>query len=370
MAEGDSGERKHAPTERRLRQAAEQGNLARSLDLQRAAAMVMAILVGLKLALMIGETLQAALVQALAGAGSGKLNLAGLLATDLMRHLLPLMLMIAAISLLAGLAVGGWVLSLAALVPQLGKLVSLAGLGEIFSASGYSEIGKSLLKLCVIGGAAALSISAEQDSFPALLAAPQAAGFGIVALCLVVLRNVAVAIGLIAAADIALQIWLHRHKLRMSDQELRDEMKDVVGNPHVKQRQKAIARKMARSRQMRRIPEASVVVTNPTHFAVALRFRRGVDAAPKLLAKGTELMALEIIAKARAHGIPIIEAPPLARAIYRFVEPDDYIPVALYKACAEVLAYIWRLQSWRMHGGGAAKPAMPKLSEIDMGRPF
>ena len=144
----------------------------------------------------------------------------------------------------------------------------------------------------------------------------------------------------------------------------------MVGNPHIKQRQKAIARRMARSRQMRRIPEASVVVTNPTHFAVALRFRRGVDAAPVLLAKGTELMALEIIAKARSHGIPIVEAPPVARAIYRYVEPDDYVPVALYKACAEILAYIWRLQQWRAQGGRHAKPALPKIQEINMGTPI
>jgi len=120
---------------------------------------------------------------------------------------------------------------------------------------------------------------------------------------------------------------------------------------------------------MQRIPEASVVVTNPTHFAVALRFRRGQDAVPVLLAKGADLLALDIISKARGYGIPIVEAPPLARAVYRYVEPDEHIPVALYRACAEVLAYVWRLQQWRAQRGEGEKPRPPRLGEIDMGKP-
>jgi flagellar biosynthetic protein FlhB len=154
----------------------------------------------------------------------------------------------------------------------------------------------------------------------------------------------------------------------MSDQELRDEMKEVVGNPQVRQRQRAIARRMARSRQMRRLPEASVIITNPTHFAVAIRFRRGVDAAPVLLAKGVGLVAAEIVSRARGYGIPIVEAPPLARAIYRYVEPDDLIPVALYRACAEVLAYVWRLQQWRASRDARHKPAFPKISSFEIGQ--
>jgi flagellar biosynthetic protein FlhB len=152
----------------------------------------------------------------------------------------------------------------------------------------------------------------------------------------------------------------------MSDAELREEMKDAVGNPQVKQRQRTAQRRIARARQMRRLPEASVVVTNPTHIAVALRFRRGRDAAPVLVAKGADLMATEIVTKARSYGIPIVEAPPLARAVYRYVEPDDFIPVALYRACAEVLAYVWRLQAWRAASTQAQKPPPPKIAEIEM----
>jgi flagellar biosynthetic protein FlhB len=141
-------------------------------------------------------------------------------------------------------------------------------------------------------------------------------------------------------------------------------MKEAVGNPQVRQRQRAIARRMARSRQMRRIPEASVVVTNPTHFAVAIRYRRGTDGAPLLLAKGVGLLAQEIVATARGLGIPVVESPPLARAVYRYVEPGDHVPVALYRACAEVLAYVWRMQQWRATGG--PRPAPPKPAKIDI----
>jgi flagellar biosynthetic protein FlhB len=120
-------------------------------------------------------------------------------------------------------------------------------------------------------------------------------------------------------------------------------------------------------RQIKRLPEASVVITNPTHFAVAIRFRRGVDPAPILLAKGAGLVAAEIISKARGYGIPIVEAPPLARAIHRHVEPDEFIPVALYRACAEILAYVWRLQQWRASRDARQKPALPKISSFEIG---
>jgi flagellar biosynthetic protein FlhB len=178
----------------------------------------------------------------------------------------------------------------------------------------------------------------------------------VISLALHVLIGVSTVIVALAGADVGLQYWLHRQKLRMSDNEIRAEMKETVGNPQVRQRQRAIARRMARARQMRRIPEASVVVTNPTHFAIAIRYRRGTDLAPVMLAKGVGLLAEEIISRARGYGIPIVEAPPLARAFYRHVEPGEHIPVALYRACAEVLAYVWRMQQWRAQGGQRPQP--------------
>jgi flagellar biosynthetic protein FlhB len=177
-----------------------------------------------------------------------------------------------------------------------------------------------------------------------------------------VLIAICIALTALAGFDVGLQFWLHRQKLRMSDAEIRAEMKDSVGNPHVRQRQRAISRRLARSRQMRRLPQASVIVTNPTHFAVAIRYRRGTDAAPLLLAKGVGLRAEEIIVLARGYGIPIVEAAPLARTVYSHVEPGENIPVPLYRACAEILAYVWKMQQWRASGG--ERPAAPTQNHL------
>lgn len=369
MAEGSDQERKHAPTERRLRQAAERGDVLRSVDLPRAATIILVVMAALNLAAIVGGQIRFVVQAALSQAGSGDVMLARGWAIGVMSHLLPVLGLVAGLSLFAGSVFGGWTFSVTALAPKFEKIFSFAGLGELFAASGLTETAKSLLKFIAIGVAAAISLQAEHGAFLALATDRHGVGQAVITFCLHVLTNIAVVLGLIAAADLALQIWLFRRRHRMSDQELRDEMKEAVGSPQIKQRQRAIARRIARSRQMQRIPEASVVVTNPTHFAVALRFRRGQDAVPVLLAKGADLLALDIISKARGYGIPIVEAPPLARAVYRYVEPDEHIPVALYRACAEVLAYVWRLQQWRAQRGEGEKPRPPRLGEIDMGRP-
>jgi len=360
----DSGDKRHAPTERRLRQAAEKGQVRRSADLPKAAAIVFAVTVALNAATVIGARLNLLFASFLATAGTGNASLAAGWASATEHALVPLLFLIAGVSLASSFLSGGWVFALQALAPDLSKLMPQHGLGEIFSSSGLIETLKSVLKFLVIGGVAIIMMVAGFPDFTALGAPIDPNAGALLALCLHILTAVCVAVGLLAGADVALQFWMHRQKLRMTDNEVREEMKEAVGNPHVRQRQRAIARRMARARQMRRIPEASVVVTNPTHFAVAIRYRRGTDGAPLLLAKGVGLMAQEIIATARGLGIPIVESPPLARAVYRYVEPGDPVPVALYRACAEVLAYVWRLQQWRAAGG--TRPMTPKPAKLDV----
>jgi flagellar biosynthetic protein FlhB len=368
MAEGgDDQDKKHAPTERRLRQAAERGDVARSTDLPKAAAIILVTTIGLYAAAGVGRRMDVTIAAAMAQAGTGRLSLAAALAARITEQTAPLLALVAMLSATVGVMFGGWTFSVTALMPDFSKLAPSHGLGDLVSASGLTETLKSLAKFLIIGGVGGYSIWANADQFSAL-AAPVPAGSGaLVALCLHILAGICVAITAVAAVDMGLQFWLHRRRHRMSDQDVRDEMKEAVGNPQVRQRQRAIARRMARSRQMRRIPEASVVITNPTHVAVAIRFRRGMDAAPILLAKGVGLLAQEIVTQARSFGIPIVEAPPLARAVYRFVEPDDPIPVALYRACAEVLAYVWRLQVWRSSRDPRQKPVLPTLSHFGIG---
>jgi len=363
MAENDA-DKTHAPTERRLRQAAEKGDTRRSADLPRAAVVVLVITLGLGSSLAIASRLSGFATLCIAQAGSAPPSAALIWSRMFAGDLLPLLGLIGALSLSAALVTGGWVLSFTPLTPDLNNISPGHGLSQLFSAAGLAETLKSLLKFAVIGGVGAVMTITSAPDFEALAGAGGPNGALLLRLCLHILIGVCAVIMAFAGADVGLQYWLQRQKLRMSDAEIRNEMKDTVGNPQVRQRQRAIARRMARSRQMRRIPEASVIVTNPTHFAIAIRYRRGVDQAPIVLAKGADLMAAEIISRARGYGIPVLEAAPLARAIYRHVEPGEHVPVALYRACAEVLAYVWKMQLWRSAGGH--KPPAPKLNSMSI----
>jgi len=365
MAEGGSSDdKRHAPTERRLRQAAERGQIRRSADLPKAAAVVLVTTIGLSAAAGIGYRLADLVTACLAQAGTEHPAIAMGWAENLMAELAPLMVLIGALSVGASLFSGGWILSLHPLMPDLSKFMPTHGLGQMFSPTSLMETLKALLKFAVIAGTGAAMIVLHAPDFSALAAASAPSGTLLLTLCLKILASVCAAIVALAAADVGLEYWQHRQKLRMTDTELRNEMKEAAGNPQVRQRQRALARRLARARQMRRIPEASVVVTNPTHFAVAIRYRRGTDAAPLLLAKGVGLLAAEIVSRARGLGIPVVEAPPLARAVYRHVEPGDHVPVALYRACAEILAYVWKMQHWRATGGTRPKP--PTVQNLDI----
>jgi len=361
-------EKKHAPTERRLRDAAQRGDVGRSTELPKAAIVVLVTLLALSAASGIGALLLDNFAAMLANAGTATPSAAMGWGASVTTAIFPLLWLIAATSAAASLLSGGFIFSFSLLKFDFGKMLPHIGLGQLFSKSGLSETGKALLKFAVIGGAGGVSIWVHQSNFAALAKLPYPNFTSITALTLQVISTICVVLTALAGGDFGLQYWLHRQKLRMTDAEIREEMKDSAGNPHVKSRQRWLARKMARARQMSKIPEASVIVTNPTHYACAIRYRRGADKAPMLLAKGVGMLAEEIIAKGRGLGIPVVEAPPLARAVYRYVEPGEHVPVALYRACAEVLAFVWRMQRWRAQGG--ARPTSPPVrqGEIEISR--
>jgi len=368
MAEGSGEEKRHAPTERRLRLAAEKGDIRRSTDLPKAAVVVLATCLALSAAAGLGAHLMDDCAAWLSSAGTAAVPAAAGWAGAIIGLFGPLLLLTAVISIAASLLSGGWVFSLPQLTPDFAKLLPTHGLGQLVSKTGLTETAKALLKFLIIAAAGANMILRSNADFAALAATPAAAAGPVLTLCLQMLIQICVAITLLGLADFGLTRWLHRDKLRMSDNEMRDEMKENAGNPQVRQRQRMLARKLARARQMRRIPEASVIVTNPTHYACAIRYRRGVDRAPLLLAKGVGLLAEEILSRGRALGIPIVESPPLARAVYRHVEPGETVPAALYRACAEVLAYVWKMQRWRAAGGKRPTPPAVREEEIDVPR--
>ena len=368
MAEDGPGEKKHAPTERRLAQAAERGDVRRSQELPKAAVITLVTLLALGAAAGLGARLLNLFASCLDQAGTAPLSAATLWAGAAFNALFPLLAFVAAIAFAGSVISGGWVFALRLLQPDFSKLMPQSGLGQIFSGHGFTEHAKSILKFVAIGGAGAFAIWVRKAQFAGLAMLPFPVPGALLGIALQAIALICVVLVALAGGDLALQIWQHRQKHRMSDAEIREEMKEAAGNPHVKSRQRAMARKLARARQMQRIPEASVIVTNPTHYACAIRYRRGGDRAPLLLAKGVGLLAEEIITRARAHGIPVVQSPPLARAIYRYVEPDDHVPVALYRACAEVLAYVWRLQRWRAQGGDRPMPPKPQEGEIEISR--
>lgn len=261
------------------------------------------------------------------------------------------------LTLLTGSMTGGWMMAFILLVPKLERVSPSQSFSQIFSASNAMEVLKSVVKVVVIGGAGLAAFRLLHVDFLSLASVHNLTLTDLGGPAAAVIAAAAAAAAAIAAADVGIQIWLNKRSLRMTDQELREETRDQDGDPHVRARRRAILRRMVRARQIEAMKSASALITNPSHFAVAVRYRRSLDAVPVVVAKGADLNAPPLLEKAREYGIPLVEAPPLARALHRHVEVDESIPPALYRAVAEVLAYIWRLDLWR--AGGGQKPVRP-----------
>jgi flagellar biosynthetic protein FlhB len=256
----------------------------------------------------------------------------------------PLVIGVALAGVIGNIAQVGFMLSTEAMSPKLSKLNPLEGLKRLFSATSLTELIKSIFKVVIIGSIGYNILRGEMDQIPALVAYDihSIMGFvGRVALklgyytCLVLIA--------LAALDYVFQRWKHERDLRMTKQEIRDEYKQREGDPLIRSRIRSAQREMAMRRMMEAVPKATVVITNPTHLAIAIRYERGLP-APIVVAKGAGHIAERIREIAGQHDIPIIEQKPLARALYKDVEIGQYVPVDLYHAVAEVLAYVYRLK--------------------------
>ncbi|PKO88224.1 MAG: flagellar biosynthetic protein FlhB [Betaproteobacteria bacterium HGW-Betaproteobacteria-12] len=251
-----------------------------------------------------------------------------------------------------------WVFAPNALMPDPKRLSPLAGIGRMFSWNSLMELGKAIVKALLVGGIAVLLIWSLRAEIFGLLTEPLESGLAhagrLISFCFLIL---VATLALVVVADVPFQIWQYFHKLKMSKDEVKREMKETLGDPHVKGRIRSLQMQAARRRMMSAVPEANVVVTNPTHFAVALSYQTGMS-APRVVAKGMGAIALKIREVAGEHGVPILEAPPLARALHKHADLDAEIPSALYNAVAEVLAYVYQLAGWRQAGG--AYPVPPR----------
>jgi flagellar biosynthetic protein FlhB len=240
--------------------------------------------------------------------------------------------------------------------PDLTRLNPIAGLGRMISWSSLMELGKAIVKALLIGGVGAMLIWTQREEILGLLAQPLESGLANAGHLLVYSFMLLVAVlVLVVAADVPFQLWQYVDKLKMTKEEVKQEAKEMEGDPHVKGRIRSLQMQAARKRMMAAVPQADVIVTNPTHFAVALSYKTGMG-APKVVAKGMGEVARRIKELGAEHGVPMLEAPPLARSLYKHAELDAEIPSALYTAVAEVLAYVYQLTHWRSGTGAYPNP--------------
>lgn len=369
MSDNNDLERTEPASPRRLAKAREEGQVARSQELTTFIVLISAagslwfIGTGMmqKLALMLENGLfverEIAHDSALLIPRLFQLAIDGLLA------IAPLLIWLVIMALIAPMLLSGWLFSTKALTPDFKRLNPASGLKRIFSSRSLVELVKAIAKALVIGGVAAGVIWNHKQSVLDLLSMPLTAGLAETGrLIMLSFTLIVAAMILIVVIDVPFQIWNHARQLRMSKEDLRKEAKEDDGDPQVKARIRSMQREMARRRMMAEVPKADVIVTNPTHYAVALKYQDRAMRAPKVVAKGAQLVAARIRELAEEHHIPVLEVPPLARALYHHVELDMEIPEALYTAVAHVLAYVFQLRRYQTVGG-----AEPQLSpDIDV----
>lgn len=273
--------------------------------------------------------------------------------------LLPFFAMVVFAACVAPIALGGWLFSGKALMPKLNRIDPVGGLKRMFSAKSLVELVKSIAKVLVVITVAYLSLQFMQADLLGLSREGISAGMRhSLELSIWAAILISASTLIIAFIDVPYQIWDHAKKLKMSMQEIKDEMKDTEGKPEVKGRIRQLQRQMATNRMMAAVPEADVVITNPTHFSVALRYDPATMDTPIVLAKGVDHMAMKIREVARAHKIEFVQSPVLARAIYHTTEVDAPIPAGLYVAVAQVLAYVFQLRNFRK--GRGDRPPFPR----------
>lgn len=359
MSEESDLEKTEPASPRRLEKAREEGQVVRSRELGTFVMLMTGVLglwvMGGTLGRKLNAVMQASLAfePATAFDTNRMLSQFGVAIYESLLAFLPLLLMFGVAALVAPLALGGWVFSTKSFSPDFTRLSPLAGIGRMFSSHSLVELAKAIAKSLLVGCVGAWMLWRELPQAVALMNAPiQEALLHMTDMVLYVCGMVAGSLLLVAALDVPWQLWTFYKKLRMTKEEVKQEMKESEGDPHVKARIRQQQRAMARRRMMAEVPKADVVVTNPTHFAVALRYDESARwNAPRVVAKGTDEVAARIRELAAEHRVPVLSAPPLARALHRHVELNQEIPAGLYTAVAEVLAWVFQLKNWHYSYG-------------------
>ena len=359
MADNDSDQEKtEEATPRRKEKAREEGQVARSRELNTFLLLLGGVIGLYSMGNMLYDQLGAVMEQAFLFERRQAMESTPMLvnALDLGQRtlfaMMPLFLLLAIIALVAPGLMGGWLISGKSMQPKFSKLDPIKGVKRIFSTQALIELAKAIAKSFLVGGVAATFLYFNIGKFMALMDQPiqqaltnalsmaaQAAGLMVLVLIVVIL------------IDVPFQLWDNAKKLRMSQEEIKREHKESEGDPHVKARIRQQQQAMARGRMMSKVPEADVIITNPTHYAIALTYQEGSMGAPRLVAKGADAVAVRIREIAEEAGVPRLQAAPLARALYHHVDLDAEVPAELYTAVAEVMAWAYRLKQVSQQGG-------------------
>lgn len=348
-----SAEKSQEPTQKRLDEAREQGNIARSRELNTTAillggtaAMIMfggAVARGLSGIMQHNFALERA---AFFDTAAMLRQLGDSIYTGLL-SLLPVFIMLLVLAFLAPIGLGGWNFSLKSVAPQASRLNPLSGLSRMFGGNAVVELLKAVAKVLVVASIALLILAMNTEDIlntqheavlPAIADSVELIAWSVLWMSCAMI--------LISAVDIPFQIYQHSQKLRMTLQQVKDEMKDSEGRPEVKQRIRQLQYQMAQNQMMADVPQADVIITNPEHYAVALRYDQSKEAAPVMLAKGVDFAAQKIREIANEHHIAVVSSPALARAIYFNTKVGEEIPSGLYVAVAQILAYLHQLKQF------------------------
>lgn len=351
MADEEQENKTEAPSQKRLDEAREKGNLAKSQELGNFFVILVLALTVVSFMPAIFKNTRNLLTPFLADADSFVLDQKGLslILYKVSFGSLGIIIMPLAAAIIAAIATSflqhGFLISAESLIPKFSKISPMAGFGRIFSMRSVVEFVKSIFKVIVIGVVAFLAVYPELDHVRQL---PNSSSENMLLFLALIAKRmvigVAIAMFFIALFDIVYQRFQHIKSLRMSKQEVKDEYKQSEGDPHIKQRLRRLRMERAQNRMMSAVPKADVVITNPTHFAVALKYDTTTMKAPTVVAKGKDLIALKIREVAKENDVPVIENPPLARAIFSSTDLDKEIPTTHYEAVAKIISYVYQLK--------------------------
>ncbi len=369
MAQDDSGERTEEPTAKRLQESREKGQIPRSRELNTLMVLIASVL-GLHL-------LGAGIIEELSSIFRATLQISReevfdsraplvmlkQVLTDALLMLVPFFALVATVAIFSAIMLGGWSFSVKSLAFKASKMDPIKGIGRMFGAKGLMELVKALAKFFLIATVAGFLLWNQLEEFLQLGMQTVEVGMAhFVDILFWVMLILVISLVVVAALDVPFQLWDHKRQLKMSMQEIKDETKQAEGSPEMKGRIRQMQMEAAQQRMMQDVPTADVVITNPDHYAVALSYNQNESGAPKVVASGVDLVALQIRAIAKEHEVPIVEAPPLARAIYHSAEIGAEIPAGLYVSVAKILAYVYQVDLYQKQQGG--KPT--SLNEGDL----